>query len=153
MRRDHPPVLKPANRRPSDPSVACSPPAGEDVVLWRPDGGPTGPAGPKPRSTRPSVLRARRRARPTEGEEPRMTTADVHGPIDFVLIEFTADRLTGRAAGALLDLVDKRIITLYDILVVGKDDDGSVYAVDLAADAEQVGGFTDLAWVRSGLLT
>jgi hypothetical protein len=82
-----------------------------------------------------------------------MTTADVHGPIDFVLIEFSADRLTGRAAQALLDLVDKGTITLYDVLVVGKDDDGSVYAVELAENAEQVGGFTDLAWVRSGLLT
>ena len=82
-----------------------------------------------------------------------MTTADVHGPVDFVLIEFAADRLTGGAAQALLDLVDKGTIALYDVLVVGKDDDGSVYAVDLAADAEQVGGFTDLAWVRSGLLS
>ena len=57
-----------------------------------------------------------------------MTSADVHGPIDFVLLEFTADRLTGEAAQALLDLVDKGIVTLYDVMVVGKDDDGSVYA-------------------------
>jgi len=82
-----------------------------------------------------------------------MTTGDVHGPIDFVLIEFSADRLTGRAAQALLDLVDKGIVTLYDVLVVGKADDGSIYALDLADDAERIGGFADLAWVRSGLLT
>jgi hypothetical protein len=82
-----------------------------------------------------------------------MTTVDVHGPIDFVLIEFSADRLTGGAAQALLDLVDKGIVTLYDVLVVGKADDGTAYAVDLADDVEHVGGFADLAWVRSGLLT
>ncbi|MCW2533256.1 MAG: hypothetical protein JWP62_2826 [Blastococcus sp.] len=82
-----------------------------------------------------------------------MTTADVHGPIDFVLIEFSGDRLTGEAAQALLDLVDKGIVTLYDVLVVGKDDDGSLYALDLADSVDQVGGFADLAWVRSGLLT
>jgi hypothetical protein len=82
-----------------------------------------------------------------------MTTADVHGPIDFLLIEFTADRLTGRAAQALLDLVDKGIVTLYDVLVVGKADDGSMYALDLADAGDQLGGFADLAWVRSGLLT
>ena len=81
-----------------------------------------------------------------------METADVHGPIDFVLIEFPEDRLTGRAAQALLDLVDKGIVTLFDVLVVGKADDGSVYAVDLDA-AEQVGTYADLGWVRSGLLT
>jgi hypothetical protein len=82
-----------------------------------------------------------------------MTTGDVHGPIDFVLMEFSADRLTGGAAQALLDLVDKGIVALYDVLVVGKADDGSTYAVDLADDVEQVGGFADLAGVRSGLLS
>lgn len=81
-----------------------------------------------------------------------METADVHGPIDFVLIEFHEDRLTGGAAQALLDVVEKGIVTLYDVLVVGKADDGSVYAIDLDA-TEQVGTFADLAWVRSGLLT
>ncbi|TFV92978.1 DUF1269 domain-containing protein [Blastococcus sp. CT_GayMR20] len=82
-----------------------------------------------------------------------MTTADVHGPIDFVLIEFSAERLTGGAAQALLDLVDKGIVTLYDVLVVGKTDDGGIYALDIGDDVEQVGGFAGLAWVRSGLLT
>ena len=82
-----------------------------------------------------------------------MTTPDVHGPIDFVLMEFAADRLTGRAAQALLDLVEKGTVTLYDVLVIGKADDGSVYAVDMAENDEQVGGFTELAWVRSGLLS
>jgi len=82
-----------------------------------------------------------------------MTTGDVHGPIDCVLIEFSADRLTGGGAQAMLDLVDKGIVTLYDVLVVGKDDDGSVYAVDLAENVEQLGGFAELAWVRSGLLS
>jgi Family of unknown function (DUF6325) len=82
-----------------------------------------------------------------------MPTGDVHGPIDFILIEFSADRLTGGAAQALLDLVDKGIVALYDVLVVGKADDGSVYALDLADDVDRLGGFGDLAWVRSGLLT
>lgn len=82
-----------------------------------------------------------------------METADVHGPIDFVLIEFRADRLTGGAAQALLDVVEKGIVTLYDVLVVGKAEDGSVYAIDLDDAGERVGSFSDLAWVRSGLLT
>jgi Family of unknown function (DUF6325) len=82
-----------------------------------------------------------------------MATTDVHGPIDFLLIEFHGDRLTGKAAEALLDLVDKGIITLYDVLVVGRAADGSAYALDLAEDVNQVGGFAGLAGVRSGLLT
>jgi hypothetical protein len=82
-----------------------------------------------------------------------MTTPDVHGPVDFVLIEFSGDRLTGRAAEALLDLVDKGIVTLYDVLVVGKEDDGSIYALDLADSVDQLGSFGSLAWVRTGLLS
>ena len=68
-----------------------------------------------------------------------MTTTDVHGPVDFVLIEFSADRLTGRAAQELLDLVDKGIVALYDVLVVGKADDGSTYALDMSDDVDWSG--------------
>jgi hypothetical protein len=82
-----------------------------------------------------------------------MTTAEVHGPIDFLLMEFSADRLTGKAAQELLDLVDKGIVALYDVLIVGKADDGSTYALDMSDDVDQLGGFAELAWVRSGLLT
>ena len=83
-----------------------------------------------------------------------MADADVHGPVDFVLLEFRGDRLTGRAAQELLDLVDRGIVRVYDVLVVGKELDGSVYGVDLAREAAaQLGGFADLAGARSGLLS
>ncbi|MGZ4537477.1 MAG: DUF6325 family protein [Blastococcus sp.] len=82
-----------------------------------------------------------------------MTGTDVHGPIDFVLIEFSGDRLTGGGAQALLDLIDRGIVAVYDVLVLGKNVDGSIYAVDLEETTEQLGGFGALAWVRSGLLT
>src|SRR3954447_20174265 len=81
-----------------------------------------------------------------------MTAADVHGPVDFVLIEFTANRLTGRAAEELLSLVDRGIVHVYDVLVVGKDESGAAYSVDLAESADQVGGFADLQGARSGIL-
>ncbi len=83
-----------------------------------------------------------------------MTNTDVHGPVDFVLIEFSGDKLTGRTAQALLDLVERGIVRVYDILMIGKDDDGSVFAIDIAESAEsQVGSFTGLAGARSGLLS
>jgi hypothetical protein len=81
-----------------------------------------------------------------------MTTADVHGPVDFVLIEFKGRQLTGRAAQELLDLVDRGIIRVYDILVIGKEEDGSTFAVDLAAAPDAVGAFADFAWARTGLV-
>jgi hypothetical protein len=82
-----------------------------------------------------------------------MTEAAVHGPVDFVLIEFSGDRLTGRAAQALLDLMDQGIVVVYDVLVVGRTDEGAVYAVDFESASDQLGGFADLGWVRSGILT
>jgi hypothetical protein len=82
-----------------------------------------------------------------------MATTDPHGPVDFVLLEFSGDRLTGRATQALLDLVDRGIVSVYDVLVVGKEDDGSTYSLDLAESLDRLGDFADLGWARSGLLT
>jgi hypothetical protein len=74
---------------------------------------------------------------------------DAHGPIDFVLLEFPGDRLTGRAGEELLKLVEAGTIHLLDLLVVGKSPDGDVFLLDLSEDA---GGFTLLTGARSGLL-
>jgi len=82
-----------------------------------------------------------------------MSATAVHGPIDFVLIEFAADRVTGAAAEALMDLVERGVVRVYDLLVIRKDEDGTFSGVeisDLAAD--QVGGFNAFAGARSGLL-
>lgn len=82
-----------------------------------------------------------------------MTATDVHGPIDFVLLEFSGTRLTGSTARALMDLVEHGVIRVYDLMVIGKTQDGSVYLVDLEnPSAERLGGFAEFAGARSGLL-
>jgi hypothetical protein len=81
-----------------------------------------------------------------------MRAADVHGPIDFALVEFTGDRLTGRAADELLRLVDQGVVHIYDLLVMGKDRNGVPYVVDLGESSDRVGGFAELHWAQSGLL-
>lgn len=80
------------------------------------------------------------------------TTTDVHGPIDFVLIEFPADRLTGEAAPALIDLVERGVVRLLDLLVISKAEDGAVEAVELTDPAGPGAGFQYFAGARSGLL-
>jgi hypothetical protein len=80
-----------------------------------------------------------------------MTTTDVHGPVDFVLIEFPEDRLTGAASEALVDLVERGVIRLYDLMVVHKGKDGTVEALELE-DPTGVDGFTYFAGAQSGLL-
>jgi uncharacterized membrane protein len=72
----------------------------------------------------------------------------VHGPVDYVLIEFPRDQLTGEAAPALVDLVERGVIRLFDLLVISKSDDGSVEALELS----EGGGFAYFAGARSGLL-
>ena len=82
-----------------------------------------------------------------------MSTPAIHGPVDFVLLEFPADRMTGAAAEAVMDLVDIGVIRVYDLLVIRKDEDGTVSGVELNdLTADQVGGFSAFAGARSGLL-
>lgn len=60
-----------------------------------------------------------------------MTDIDEMGPIDWLLIEFDGP-LTGEAAPPLIDLVDRGLIRVLDILFIRKDDAGTVTAVDIS---------------------
>jgi hypothetical protein len=76
-----------------------------------------------------------------------------HGPIDFVLIEFPGDQFTGAAADTLFDLVARRIVEVYDLIAIRKDEDGTYSGIEISdLTAETVGGFTAFAGARSGLL-
>jgi uncharacterized protein DUF6325 len=52
------------------------------------------------------------------------------GPIDYLCIEFPKGSLTGGALPLLLDLVDRRIIRVLDILFVRTGTDGNVFTMD-----------------------
>ena len=81
-----------------------------------------------------------------------MPDVEVHGPIDYVLLEFTGNKMTGRAAEELVNLVERGIVHVYDVMVVGKQADGTAYAVDLAEASGEAGSFADLNGARSGIL-
>ncbi len=82
-----------------------------------------------------------------------MSTEDILGPIDFVLLEFPADRLGGATTAALLDLVEQGIVRVYDLLIIEKFADGSFAGLDINdLDSEHLGGLTAFAGARSGLL-
>lgn len=84
-----------------------------------------------------------------------METTDVHGPIDFVLIEFPLDqkRMTGETAAALLDLIRRKVVWVYDLLIIAKNENGSVARIEMTEDSSDgLDGFAALASVRSGLL-
>ncbi|MGW7680724.1 DUF6325 family protein [Kribbella sp. NPDC054772] len=81
-----------------------------------------------------------------------MSDVEVHGPIDYVLLEFTGNKLTGRAAEEVVSLVERGIVQVYDVMLVGKNSDGTVYGVDLAEATGEAGSFAALGGARSGIL-
>lgn len=60
-----------------------------------------------------------------------MSEVDEMGPIDWVLVEFNGP-LTGEAVPPLLDVIDRGLIRLLDIMFIVKDADGTVTAVDIS---------------------
>lgn len=75
------------------------------------------------------------------------------GPVDYLIIEFPGGRLTGEGLPLLLDLVDRGVIRILDLVFVSTDENGAVEVLearDLDGD-----GTADLALfdgASSGLL-
>ena len=68
------------------------------------------------------------------------TDLDSLGPVDYVVVEFPAgaSNFTGEMAGELLKLVDAGIIRVIDVLILTKDEDGTVDAIELS-DVPELG--------------
>ena len=65
---------------------------------------------------------------------------DELGPVDYVIVEFPAgtSNFTGEMAKELIALVDAGTIRVIDVLILVKDEDGSVEAMELS-DIEELG--------------
>ena len=61
------------------------------------------------------------------------TDLDSLGPIDYIVVEFpaAASNFTGEMARELVALVDSGTIRVVDMLILTKDEDGTVEAVEL----------------------
>ena len=65
---------------------------------------------------------------------------DELGPVDWIVVEFPGSKFNGQIAPALLDLVERDLIRVLDLLVLKKDDDGSLEAFELSdLDQGEVG--------------
>ena len=53
------------------------------------------------------------------------------GPVDYLIVEFPGSRMTGEGLPLLVDLVERGIVRVLDLVFVRKDTDGSVTAVEL----------------------
>ena len=54
------------------------------------------------------------------------------GPIDYIVIEFPGSRMTGEGLPMLVDLVDRHVIRILDLVFVRKELDGSLSGIALA---------------------
>ncbi len=59
-------------------------------------------------------------------------SVDELGPVDWIVVEFPGSRFKGEIAPALADLVDRGIVRVLDLLVMRKDDSGTLEAFELS---------------------
>lgn len=81
-----------------------------------------------------------------------MTDLDQMGPVDYLVVEFPGNRMTGKAFPLFLDLVDRGVIRIIDLAFVRRSADGvpvEVPVADVASGVPEVAPFNGAA---SGLI-
>lgn len=75
----------------------------------------------------------------TEGSH--MTNeVDELGPVDWIVVEFPGSKFNGEIAPALVDLVERGIIRVLDLVLLRKDADGSIEGFELSdLDDSEIG--------------
>ena len=67
-------------------------------------------------------------------------TIDELGPVDYLVIEFPGSKFNGEIAPTLVDLVDRGIIRVLDLIMIVKEADGSFDAIEIADVDESEAG-------------
>lgn len=68
-----------------------------------------------------------------------MDDLDQMGPVDYLVLEFPGNRMTGKAFPMLVDLVNRGVVRILDLVFVRKELDGSVVGLaltDIDGDGE-----------------
>jgi uncharacterized protein DUF6325 len=69
-----------------------------------------------------------RTGQPVVGEE---ADVDMLGPVDWIVVEFPGSRFNGEIAPHLAELIERDLIRVLDLLVLKKDEDGTLEAFEL----------------------
>ena len=75
------------------------------------------------------------------------------GPIDYLLVEWPDRQPTGEAAPHLLDLVDRGLIRILDLVFLSKAEDGSVVRLEISDLGDEAAPFATFEGASSGLLS
>jgi hypothetical protein len=78
---------------------------------------------------------------------------DGYGPVDYLVVAFPAgtSNFTGEIADEIVRLVDAGTIRVIDMIVIAKETDGSLDAVEIS-DADDLGALTAIEAGLAGLL-
>ena len=68
----------------------------------------------------------------TIGKADMTDDLDTMGPIDYLVVEFPGSKMTGEGLPLLVDLVDRGIIRILDLLFIRKAEDGTVSGLAIA---------------------
>ena len=74
------------------------------------------------------------------------------GPVDFLVVEFPGSHFTGEGLPLLVDLVDRGMIRVLDLVFVKKREDGSVVSLDIGQLDDGARGLSVFRGATSGLL-
>src|SRR5215211_31442 len=79
--------------------------------------------------------------------------SDALGPISYLIVEFPGNKMTGEGFAHLMDLVDRGLIRVLDLMFVTRDTDGSIRAINIAdIDGDGTFDFAVFEGASSGLL-
>lgn len=88
----------------------------------------------------------------TETTEPT-SGADIDaGPIDYLVVEFPGNKMTGEAWPLLVDLVDRGVIRILDLVFIRKEEDGSVAGLSIHDFGQEGVDMSVFEGANSGLL-
>jgi len=76
-----------------------------------------------------------------------MDEIDVLGPVDYVVVEFPADKANfkGEIADELISLIDRELVRVLDLVILHKNEDGTIEVDELDdVAAESVGSLARL---------
>jgi hypothetical protein len=75
------------------------------------------------------------------------------GPIDYLLVEWAGKQPEGEIAPYLVDLVDRGLIRILDLVFLAKGEDGSIEALEIADVGGEVAELAIFEGASSGLLS
>jgi hypothetical protein len=68
----------------------------------------------------------------TETSSATTDVVDELGPVDWIVVEFPGSRFKGEIAPELHSLVERNIVRVLDLLIMRKDEDGTLEAFELS---------------------